>query len=221
MKKLFFIIIFSFSLSANATNWLTYYVYFETNYVQGPWSRFDILQKSDFKYLKPFEYEDLFGSEKVDMVNKMLFRLKGKKPDTYNWDYEINLINDTVILTSNNKIKDIETIKNEITATLTLNSFKAVTFQFPSYQETLTINNLTIPYFDLVVASPSISSDLSQSNPTQIDSNKALKPLNSLKDQQFKIRPSWLSIGLFISIILNIVLIAVLIKRNIRKKTNT
>jgi len=150
MKKTFTILALILALNANATNWLTYYVYHETEYIQGPWSRIDILEKSDYKYLSPQAYEDLLGSERIDLVNKIFFHLKEQKPEVYTWDYELSLYGDTVIFSTEEVIEHIEIIKNELTASLTLNGFEAVVFQIGNKKETMTIFDLTLPYFDLV-----------------------------------------------------------------------
>ncbi len=150
MKILLTILTLTISFNSFATEWLTYHVYFETEYIQGPWTRTDILEQSKYKYLAVEAYEDLFGSENEQLVQKFISRLKDKKPDLYNWTYNLNFQDDTVIITTKEQPKNVETIKNEITATLTFNNFKAVTFNFGDTSETLTNNDLTLPYFDLV-----------------------------------------------------------------------
>ena len=151
MKKILTILALLLALNANATNWLNYYIYHETEYIQGPWSRIDILEKSDYKYLAAQAYEDLLGSERIDLVKKILLHLKEQKPKVYTWDYELSLHGDTIILSTEELIEHIGTIKNELTASLTLNGFEAVVFQIGNKKETMTIFDLTLPYFDLVV----------------------------------------------------------------------
>lgn len=141
-------------VNAQATHSLTYYVYLETEYLQGPWSRTDILESSGYKYLAPKQYVNLFGSVREDMVNTMIANLRENKPELYKWEYTVKVFNDTVLLTINEEIGQIETIKNEITSTLTLNSFSVVTFEFPTSTETLSIDDIKIPYLDLVVNDP-------------------------------------------------------------------
>lgn len=117
----------------------------------------DILEHSNYKYLAAEAFEDLFGSEDTDLVNKMLSRLRDKKPDTYNWTYDLIIQGDTVILTSKDRINELATVKNEVTATLTLNNFEAVTFRFDDEYATWTIGDLTLPYFDLISEQPKTS----------------------------------------------------------------
>ncbi|MDA9908849.1 hypothetical protein N9C86_02760 [Schleiferiaceae bacterium] len=212
MKGFLTILTLVISLSASATHWLTYYVYYETEYIQGPWTRTDILERSKYKYLASEAFEDLFGSEDADLVNKILSRLKEKKPNTYNWTYELTFQDDTVILTPKGQIKELETVKNEITATLTFNNFKAVTFRFADNQETLTIEDLTIPYFDLVSGQQqkiepaeeqeTIKDIVDTQKHDYIQTNKTL-------DKE----GDWLTIWLIISGILNIGLIGMLLMK--------
>jgi len=150
MRILMTVFTMTISLNSFATEWLTYYVYFETEYMQGPWTRIDIVEKSNYKYLTVEAYEDLFGSENEQLVRKFLSRLHNKKPDLYKWKYDLTFQGDTVVIKAKEQPKNIETIKNEITATLTFNNFKAVQFNFGGKSETLTNNDLTVPYFDLV-----------------------------------------------------------------------
>jgi len=52
-----------------ASDWAWYYIYVQTEYIQGPWTRADVLNKSgSYKYLHPKQYEELFGSEKIDLA---------------------------------------------------------------------------------------------------------------------------------------------------------
>ncbi|HET8964024.1 MAG TPA: hypothetical protein VFM99_09015, partial [Chitinophagales bacterium] len=112
------ILVLIVSINANATHTLTYYVYYESEYVQGPWSRADDLINSNYKYLTPVKYNDAFGTVIAELVNKMLSRLKENNPEVYNWTYSLNVNGDTVIFSPNKKITHWETVKNEITATL-------------------------------------------------------------------------------------------------------
>lgn len=191
------------SLCATATHELTYYVYSETEYVQGPWSRTDLLETSGFNYLAAEAYNDLFGSEYIDLVDKMLSRLKDKKPDLYKWNYTLSFQGDTVIIAAQEKIQSFETVMNEITATLTLNNFKAVTFRINGEQKTYTLNDLTLPYFDLISGQP----EASASNEQLINTPQAHESGKPLKSQR---------VWLIISGILNIIFLGILIM----KKTN-
>jgi len=218
MKRWLTILTLIISLNTNATQWFTYFVYFETEYIQGPWTRTDLLEQSAYKYLASEAYEDLFGSEQVDMANKMLSRLKAKKPDVYDWPYDLIIQGDTVILTPGGPIDQLETVKNEITATLTLNNFKAVIFQFTDRQETLTTNDLTLPYLDLVTAGQksyelvAITENKTSKKTDSQASTTASKPNVSVDKENHY---SW-SMWMIISGILNLGLIGVLIM--IKKK---
>ena len=116
MKSFISIALLVLCSGAGATHRLTYYVYYETSYAQGPWSRTGILDHSDYRYLKAEAYEDLFGTVREELVLKMLSRLKEKKPDLYSWDYELTLEGNVVTLTTTDNISNLETVKNEVTA---------------------------------------------------------------------------------------------------------
>jgi len=207
MKVFLTILTLTINLNSFATEWLTYYVYFETEYSQGTWTRTDILEQSKYKYLTVEAYEDLFGSEEAQLINKLLSRLKEKKPDLYNWTYNLNVQSDTVVITTKEQVKNIETIKNEITATLTFNNFKAVTFNFGDNSETLTINDLTVPYFDLISK---------QTIPTT-DRTKIQEPMNQNQTVVPTKTKNPLTTWLIISIIFNFGLVGLLMIRKSKK----
>jgi hypothetical protein len=196
MRILLIFLTLTISLNSFATEWLTYYVYFETEYIQGPWKRLDIVEQSNYKYLTVESYEDLFGSEDEQLVQKFISRLKDKKPDLYKWSYDLSFQGDTVVITTKEQPKNIETIKNEITATLTFNNFKAVQFNFGGKSETLTNNDLTVPYFDLVSKQATLINNTSKlEEPSK--KNETIEPTETKNP---------LTIWLIISIIFNLAL---------------
>ena len=150
MKILLTTLILILALNVGATHWITYYVYHETAYVQGPWLRTNILNQSDYRYLNAELHEGLFGTVESDLVDALFSKLKENKPEVYNWKYDLAFEGDTVLFTSKSIIQSQETVKNELTATLIFNHFKAVTFNFNGKTETWTLAELTIPYFDLI-----------------------------------------------------------------------
>jgi len=207
MKVFLTILTLTINLNSFATEWLTYYVYFETEYSQGTWTRTDILEQSKYKYLTVEAYEDLFGSEEAQLINKLLSRLKDKKPDLYNWTYNLNVQSDTVVITTKEQVKNIETIKNEITATLTFNNFKAVTFNFGDNSETLTINDLTVPYFDLISKQTIPTTDRTKIQES-MEQNQTVVPTETKNP---------LTTWLIISIIFNFGLVGLLMIRKSKK----
>lgn len=207
MKGFFTILTLTISLNSFATEWLTYYVYFETEYIQGTWTRTDILEQSNYKYLTVEAYEDLFGSTDEQLVQKFLSRLKDKKPDLYKWTYNLTFQGDTVVITTKEQPQNVKTIKNEIIATLTFNNFKAVTFNFGDTSETLTNNDLTLPYFDL------ISKQITQTTDTikkqePIEQNQTVEPTKTKNP---------LTTWLIISIIFNFGLLGFLTMKKLQK----
>jgi len=62
------------SQCAFATEWFWYYVYVQTEYPQGPWTRTDILGKYDsYEYLHPLQFNGLFGTSdsREDIANEI------------------------------------------------------------------------------------------------------------------------------------------------------
>lgn len=153
MMKTHLIVILLFVLSFNvhANHEITYYVYFETQYTQGPWAKTDILDKSEYKYLNAKKYEEMMGTTEDELVEKILSQLKDEKPDVYNWSYDLAIEEDTVVITPEDEIEKPETVKNELTASLTHNGFKAVKFKWSDDSKPLTIDDVTLPYLDLVM----------------------------------------------------------------------
>lgn len=149
IKKLFILFLLFFTFNANATHWLTYYVYHETEYDQGPWIGVTIIENTNYKYLVPVAYSDMFGSENIEIAKKIVFRLKEKKPEIYNFEYEIAEKENEIILTINEEIKENQIVKNEIITSLINNGFTKVIFRFLKKEEVCTIKNVTLPYFKL------------------------------------------------------------------------
>ena len=202
------------NLNLKATHNLTYPVYFENEYIQGPWSRIGDLEESNYKYLAPEFFEDILGTEQIDLVKKMLFRLKERKPEVYNWNYEIIVRNDTVLLSITDTITQYELVKNEITATLTLNGFKAIIYKQFDRTEILTINDLTVPYFDLVdgnLLDKPHNIEINRCNPNA----KHLHNADISKEQNNKKgRFEDVNIWFLISVFFNIFLLFVAVKNN-------
>lgn len=150
MRRIFTILLFIPMLEVGATHWLTYFVYSESEYAQGPWSRTRILDQSDYRYLAPREYTDLFGTEPIDLVQKMMQRLGEIHPGNYDWTYELGVKEDTVELKTDVFPEAWGSVKNEVTATMILNGFRAVRFTTPDTTIISALGDLTMPYFDLV-----------------------------------------------------------------------
>ncbi|MFO8236501.1 MAG: hypothetical protein R6U04_13975 [Bacteroidales bacterium] len=217
MRKLLTLLFLLTALNVSATNWLSYYVYSETKYMQGPWSRTDVLGKSGYRYLAPHYYEDLFGTVKSDLVNKMIQRLQEMKPGVYNWDYDLSIEGDTVIFSTGTQIRRFETVKNEITVTLTMNDFDVIIFRLPDKEETLTIDDVTLPFFDLVEAGEKDSGEeKSGSMEEELQHEKNREEMiitDEDKNGDKGKNHNLLFFALIFSVILNIVLIVFFIKK--------
>lgn len=215
MKMRFpFVVLFLMMWSyAGAAHWMTYYVYHEAYYEQGPWSRTDLLRKSGFRYLAAEKHEDLFGTESVQLIRKMLSRLQDQKPELYDWDYDLEIKNDTAIIVPAENVEAVETIKNEIIATLGVNGFKVVKFGMPGEEGIWTFQDLTLPFLDLV-------------NPPETTESGLQTPENHLRDstdrqqEQMKedVSPeendqSSFPVLLFASALLNVILLVFLMRK--------
>ena len=211
MKTLLTTLTLMLALNASATHWLTYYVYHETEYVQGPWLRTNILNESDYKYLNVEMHEGLFGTVDSDLIDMLFSKLKEKKPEVYNWKYDLSFQGDTVVFTSKGTIQNLETIKNELTATLSFNNFRAVKFNLNGKTETLTLADLTIPYFDLIVNQPEPVVVL---DTTTIE--EQIVPIDTVANTKPKRNPY--KIWLIISIILNLGLFGTLLLQKTKNK---
>lgn len=211
MKKLLSILLLAQALGAGATHWLTYYVYIETEYVQGPWSGAHLLNSSRYRYLAVREYTDLFGTERIDQAEKMLQRLGENDPSAYDWDYALYLRGDTVLIKTEQAIRAWDRVWNEVTATLTLNGFSAVLFELSDTQVKTTLADLTLPYFDLVdprqksIGSRTISG--LPGPPGQLPANTADPGRVKQKDRPFQSLAIWLILSVVLNISLTIILL--------------
>ena len=150
MKKFLILVVALVAIEAQASHWMTYYIYTEKEYVQGPWSRDALLQQSASRYLEPKAYEDLMGSEPEDFVHLLLKRLKQNNYEGYRWSYDLTLTGDIITIIPLEPIANLETVKNEITVTALLNNFEAVVFKRQFQTDTLALADVTVPFFDLV-----------------------------------------------------------------------
>lgn len=217
MKKLLSIVLLIQALGAGATHRLTYFVYVETQYIQGPWSRTQLLNSSRYHYLAAREYTDLFGTERIDLAEKMLQRLGEIDPGTYDWDYLLELRGDTVLLQTEHALRSWDRVRNEVTATLTMNSFGAVIFELSDTVIKTTLSDLTLPYFDLVACH---RNRIETRRKTGLP-DSPVQPQNAdtepLLEQQVNhhIRP--LAIWLILSVLLNLSLVGILLIKQKKK----
>lgn len=150
MKYIIAFLLLIFSVKAQAAHCFTFYVYYETEYIQGPWSKTDILDQSNYKYLTVEKHEKLLGTVDEDLVDTLIATLKENKPELYNWNYDLKIQQDLVEITIHEIIENPETIKNELIATILLNNFDKLKLNYNQKSETLTLEDLTLPYMDLV-----------------------------------------------------------------------
>jgi len=202
---------------AGAAHWMTYYVYYETNYEQGPWARQNLLRESGFRYLAAEPYQDLFGTESKQWAEKMLSRLQDKKPEIYDWNYDLEIKDNSVFIIPGKNVDALETVKNEITATLVLNGFDSVIFGPSNEQKIWTIDHLSLPFLDLVNPSrmPETERDVMKKEeeyfPDSSDNRQEMQEIESGTNPKKERRS--LSVFLMISGILNIILLILLFRK--------
>ncbi|HUM45332.1 MAG TPA: hypothetical protein PLD84_00295, partial [Chitinophagales bacterium] len=208
MKQLL-ILVFIFLAAQNclATEWLLYYVYVQTDYVQGPWKRTNILDKSgSYLYLHPEQFEELFGTEKTDLAIAILNHLKKASPERYTFNPVLSLSEDTVVIQTTEAIADFDAVKNELTASFTLNNFPAVKIIRGNHAALYQLEDISIPYMDLVF--PQDSSVQAETTAIQKPDSADMQPSTpkSTKtisgDHSMNPSPIWLIISTFINIIL-------------------
>lgn len=151
-RSLVALLFITISFQGFATDWAWYYVYVQTDYVQGPWLRAsDIYKTGKDTYLHPEQFEDLFGSEADDLVNAIYGHLKKLSPARYKFSSTLSLANDTVIMQVNGKITEFDAVRNELVASFTLNGFPAVKIIQQGKAHVYMLKDITVPYMDLVL----------------------------------------------------------------------
>ena len=198
------VVFYLVSLNVCATHYLGFYVYVERQYSQGPWERVNLFSNQENKFLEPHFHEDLLGSLNEDMVKTLLGHLKEHSPELYQWKYDLKINEDTVWINTLGRMDDFERVVNEITATLALNGFKTVCFSKMPLPNVFTIKNVSIPYFDLVRNNRLVEDaeipEVKLSNVSEI---------KGVEDEKNKF-----SLGLIISVILNVAFFVVLVFRS-------
>ncbi len=167
MKRLAILLFwFVIALTAKATHHMTYFVYVETQFVQGYWKDAANVYESGDKFLYPYSYTDLFGTVKKDFYNKLLERL-GEHHEIYS---AISLgsnklkregyreFYDTLNFAVQPKLNasQIKTVKNELTTTvLSAGECQAIRLRFYQNGElqdskVYDYSNVDYPVFDLI-----------------------------------------------------------------------
>lgn len=219
MKTFLTILTLFFYLNANATTDRTYFVYFEKLYIQG--SVIDDNTGCYDYYLEPKSFNYIYGTDD-ELINKIISRLRKDKPEVYDWTYSLTMKietkdgdtyqTNTVIIKPKKKIKDWTTVKNEITASLIFSGYEVI-FDFGNTKKTLTLDDLTLPYFDLVKPP---KKGVKKNVPPKIGRSKTKK----IKEKSSKGKTKLTVLLIIFSAILNIELIALLIflRKKIRKQ---
>lgn len=129
-----------------STEWASFYVYTENDYVQGPWSRASVFSGSSYIYLHPTLCEELLGSGDEQLTGAIIKHLKKLEPEKFNFKCKISVQGDTVVLETQ---ADVTPVKNELIASFTLNNYAALRIKSGPHSQLYTLKDLTIPYMDL------------------------------------------------------------------------
>lgn len=151
MKNLFLSAAFVFLAGvSHATHTLWYYVYFQTEFVQGPWTGTDILSQG-YMYLEPklFVIENA-GSDPVIVPAEALDKLRENAPKLYGWDYKLEAAGDTLLISSVQAISDFGQVKNEVITTMTHLGFPLVRFKTADLDQVFSQQDVDLPFFELV-----------------------------------------------------------------------
>lgn len=159
-----FLLVIAFSLKA--TQNLTYFVYVESQFLQGYWKDGGEVSKSGNKFLYPYRYTDLFGTVKKDFYNKLLERLNEHHDFYTAVSLDSNTLKrvgyrefyDTLNFAVQPELTDaqIKTVKNELIATvLSAGESQAIRLKFykngePQKSSIYDYSDLDYPVFDLV-----------------------------------------------------------------------
>ncbi|MFZ1800463.1 MAG: hypothetical protein WAU24_11420 [Chitinophagaceae bacterium] len=218
MRRILVIILFlTIGQNCFATEWLTYFIYIQTEYIQGPWTRTTIFDKSgSYIYLHPKEFEELFGSEGIDLANAIFNHLQKEteSPKLYKFTYSLSLASDTVVIRTKETIVKLDAIKNELIASFTLNSFSAVKIIQPNKTTLYQIKDISIPYMDLVFpAESNMKTDNQAFVQTDSIKNDTLNSTTTTETLSNTEPEDKISIWLFISIIINLVLTVLIVRK--------
>jgi hypothetical protein len=211
MKTLFLILFILIGVKAKATYWLTYYIYTETEYSQGPWKNAKTTDLYHSMYLAAKPHEELFGTVENQFLNQVLSDLRKEKPRLYSQDISVDSKKDTVTVRIKGNTPNKASIFNEMTATYTANGYSVVQFDINDTMYTKTWNDLTLPYMDLVELNGADTLlSLHEKEPVS-DSSNTDKELTQAKETRKNDRLTWYT---KISIGLNILLILYLLFKN-------
>lgn len=198
-----------------ATEWAWYYVYVQTEYLQGPWKRTDLLYESkQYVYLHPIQCEELFGSESSDLANAIFSRLKEENPERYAFPSKLSLVNDTVVVSTKEIIPELEAVKNELTASFILNNFEAVKIVQGNQSNLYLLKDISVPYMDLVgastkgLATDTVPQEVPNIKQDSVFTNTPIQPSDNTEQTN-----SLITILLFISLGTNVLLVALLMRK--------
>lgn len=185
--------------------------------MQGPWTRTDVLDKSgSYKYLHPKNYEELFGFEGIDLANAIFSHLQKEteNPKLYKFKYSLSLSSDTVVIQTRETIADLDANKDELTASFTLNSFIAVKIIQPDKTTVYELKDISIPYMDLVFPlSSTVKPDTLTAENAENRKSDTLTSASTTAGSTDEQPENKISTWLIISIIINLVLTVLLIRR--------
>lgn len=222
MKRIITLLIcFTIGQNAFATEWAWYYVYIQTDYMQGPWTRSQILYDRNSAYLHPIQFEDLFGlSDEAGLVNTILKHLKEEDPPRYKFHATLSVDKDTVVIKTKDTIPDFDAVKNELIASYVLNHFAAVKIIQKNKTDVFQLKDISVPYMDLVLPNQKTlsSTEMPEAPPENKKDTVSNIPTAAITSEQHECKNDGTNSWLIVSIALNILLIGWFLIR--RKNVN-
>jgi len=214
------------------THYSDYFVYFEDQYLQGSSVCTKTVFGPDDEFLIPRKFNELFGTDDLDVYSAILRRLKEEKPKIYkrtelltdhreDWCYETLSVKTDV-----KSQREFITIKNEIVCSFSdygENKYTVFTFTNPQLQKeyggkTFSKKDITVPVFYLTDKIPE-KPELFFPEETQTE-----QPVETLlievpqKEEKLEYRKQklFLKLSIYLNILLMIGLILIFIKRVFR-----
>ena len=151
----FFFLLFLSVRPCSATHDLQYFIYVQDEYVQGPWRH----AENVVEYLRPITFTELFGSEPLDVPLSVFKHLAVNRPDDYQWERQLHVAGDTLMIDVGGAIPNFDRVRNEVTLSMTSQSvFRHVRFRSADRDVTFSEEDVELPYFELVFPNRSAAS---------------------------------------------------------------
>ena len=234
-KELFLIslILLAFPLLAFCTHYLDYFVYFEDEYLQGSSVCTKIVFGPDYEFLIPRKFNELFGTDDLDVYSAILRRLKEEKPKIYKrtellTDHREDWCYETLSVKTDVKSQgEFITIKNEIVCSFSdygENKYTVFSFTNPRLQKeyggkAFSRKDISVPVFyltDKIAEEPELAFPEEPQMEQPVETPPIEVPHKEEKLEYKKLK-LFLKLSICLNILLMIGLILIFINRSFRK----